>query len=221
MNKVILLCLSLFTIVFSQDFPDSWSQSYCTYDIGVAHAAATYSLGFGIDNYCIYERDNDTIAYDERRFDIFARLGLVKKIEMEIKYSYPTSGIVGIKYQLLENYIDGALKLGFGYMKGTRVGKITDYVFDFYSTFIFSKRFYKNVALYIAPKIIYSIHARDRQEHSDRAAVHIFQYGFCIGVALGKNFVILPETNWLYGDNEGVSYVVNQFGIGVDLKINQ
>lgn len=221
MKRVILSYLLLFAVLFSQDLPDSWSQSYCTYDVGAAHAPATYSLGFGIDNYCIYQHDNDTIAYDERRFDIFARLGLFKKIEMEIKYSYPTSGILGIKYQLLENYIDAALKLGFGYMKGTRVGTITDYVYDFYATFIFSKPFYKNAALYIAPKIIYSIHARDRQEHSDRAAVHIFQYGFGIGVALGKNFVLLPETNWLWGDNEGVSYIVNQFGIAVNLRINQ
>lgn len=219
MKRVMLLWLLLFAILFSQDFPDAWSQSYCTYDIGEAIEPGKYSFGFGIDNYCIYDRDHDTIAYDERRFDIFAKLGLFRKIEMEIKYSYPTTGIIAIKYHLLDEYIDAALKFGFGYMKGTRSGKITDYVFDFYPALILSKQFYKNWTLYFTPKIIYSIHARDRQEHSDRAPVYIFQYGFGIGVALGKNFVVLPETNWLWGDNEGVLYIVNQFGIGVNLKI--
>ena len=219
MRSLILLSFLLSLLLFSQDLPDSWSQSYGTYDIGIVYTSVAYSLGFALNNYCIYCHNGDTIAYDERRFDIFARLGVFKKTEMEIKYSYPTCGVVAIKYQFLEDYIDAALKLGFGYMKGTRAGLITDYVYDFYPTLIFSKNLYKSGMFYFAPKIIYSIHTRDRQEHSDRTPRHIFQYGFGIGFALGNNFVVFPETNWLWGNNEGLKYTVNQFGIGVNLKI--
>lgn len=224
MKISIIFHLSLCAFLFSQNFPSSWSQSYCTYDIAEVHESSEYSLGFGIDNYCIYNRPgehaNDTVAYDNREFDLFAKLGLFKRTEVEIKYSYPTSGLVAIKYQFLNKYIDGALKLGFGYMKGTRTGFITDYVFDFYPTLILSKNLYKEITFYIAPKIIFSIHTRDRQEQSDRKPIYIFQYGYGVGLSIGDKFSILPETNWLFGNNSGVLYTVHQFGVGVNLRIH-
>ena len=217
MKISIFLFLSFFATLFSQNLPISWSQSYCTFDIARVYKSGEYSIGFGIDNYCIYGLDS--LAYDERRFDIFAKLGLFKKSEIEIKYSYPTCGLIAIKYQFLNGYVNTAFKLGFGYMKGTKIGMITDYVFDFYPTLIFSKNFFKGVKVYYAPKIIYSIHVKDRQEHSDRAPRHIFQFGHSIGLSIGDKFSILPETNWLFGNNEGVKYTVQQFGLGVNLKI--
>ena len=104
-------------------------------------------------------------------------------------------------------------------MKGTRQGLVTDYVYDFYPTIIFSGNIKDSWQIYLAPKCIYSIYARDRQEHSNRRAVHIFQYGLGIGLAIGKQFLLLPESNWLLGNNSGTKYIVNQFGLGVELKI--
>jgi hypothetical protein len=105
-------------------------------------------------------------------------------------------------------------------MKGTRVNFITDYVFDFYPALILSKMLFKDVQVYYAPKIIYSIHPRDRQEHSTREPRNIFQYGHGIGIAFGRNFMIMLEGNWLFGDNESIDYTVNQFGIGVNLALH-
>jgi hypothetical protein len=219
---IIFILLSVF--LFSQDFPTSWSQSYGTYDVANVHECRHYSLGFSLNNYCIYQQQGehagDTIAYDERRFDIFAKIRLLKNTEFEIKYSYPTSGILSLKYQFLNSCIDGALKCGFGYMKGTRVGKITDYVFDFYPTLIFSKNLFKEVSIFLAPKIIYSIHLKDRQEQSEREPRYIFQYGYGLGFSLGEKFSIMPETNWLFGNDEGKLYTVHQFGVGVNVRIH-
>ena len=68
--------------LFSQDFPTSWSQSYGTYDVAHVHECGHYALGFSLNNYCIYQQQGehvgDTIAYDERRFDILAKIGLLK-----------------------------------------------------------------------------------------------------------------------------------------------
>jgi hypothetical protein len=219
MKKAIISLIAFSIPLFSHDFPLTWSQSYCTYDIAEALQSGEYSLGFGINNYCIWAPDGDTINYDERKFDIFANLGIFKHAEIEIKYSYLTSGLIAIKYQFFTKRISAAFKFGFGYMKGTRVNKITDYIFDFYPTLILSTHLTRNVALYFAPKAIYSLHIRDRQEQSDRAPGHIFQRGFGFGVAIGNEFSIRPETNWLFGNNEGVTYTVIQFGIGVNLKI--
>jgi hypothetical protein len=223
MKRAVILFLLLCSIIFSQDFPISWSQSYCTYDLANVHEPGHYSLGFSLDNYCIYtphgEHSNDTIAYDQRRFDIFAKLGLFNKTELEIKYSYPTSGIIAFKYRFIKGYVDLAFKLGFAYMKCTRIGKITDYVFDFYPTFILSKEVFKNVKIFLAPKIIYSIHIKDRQEHSEREPRYIFQYGYGFGFSIGDKFSIIPETNWLFGNNMGAIYSVHQFGLGINLNI--
>jgi hypothetical protein len=218
MKQLIILFLVSYSVVSAQNLPDSWSQSYCTYDIGETIEVGAYSLGFGVNNYCIYRLDS--LNYDERRFDLFAKIGILKNTEFEIKYSYPTSGLIAIKYQFLREITETAFKLGFSYMKGTRVNFITDYVYDFYPTLIVSKNLYKSIKFFIAPKIIYSIHTRDRQEHSEREPQHIFQYGFGLGFSIGKNFTLLPETNWLHGDNMGTEYIVNQFGLGVNLRIH-
>jgi len=210
----------MFVVLLGQNLPTSWSQSYCTFDLPETHAPGHYSMGFGIDNYCIFSRQDDTTAYDERRFDIFAKLGIFKKTELEIKYSYPTAGILAFKYRFAGGLFNAALKFGLGYMKGTRIGYITDYVFDFYPTIIFSKEISRKVKVYVAPKVIYSIHPRDRQEHSQRDPTHVFQYGFGLGMALGDRFVILPETNWLVGNVDETDYIVSQFGIAVNLVIN-
>lgn len=206
--------------IIAQNLPIGWAQSYCTYDNPEILGFGKYGLGFGIDNYCIYSGTSDTVAYDERRFDIWARLGILKKAELELKYSHPTAGLVSGKYKFFENFISSALKLGFGYMKGTRVGYITDYVYDFYCTILIDKRLNKAVKFIYAPKVIYSIHQRDRQEHSDRPPNFILQYGHCIGIALGEEIMFFPEANWLWGKNRETDYIVNQFGIGVNLKIN-
>ncbi|MEO0215722.1 MAG: hypothetical protein ABIL70_08760 [candidate division WOR-3 bacterium] len=220
MKKNLFIFLILLKISIAQNFPSSWSPSYCTYDVAQTLALSCYTMGFGIDNFCLYSKNNDSIAYDERRFDIWARLGIIKNTEFEIKYSYPTAGLISIKYLFLVQSIKTAFKSGFGYMKGTRVGFITDYVYDFYGTLLIEKALSKNIRFTYAPKAIYSLHTRDRQEHSTRPPRHIFQYGHCLSLSLGEKFVFIPEANWLWGDNEGTHYIVNQFGVGVNLKIN-
>jgi hypothetical protein len=221
---VYTICTIPFVFLSSQDFPTSWSQSYGVYDVANVHECGHYSLGFSLNNYCIYQQQGehvgDTISYDERRFDIFAKIGVFKNAEFEIKYSHPTSGILSLKYQFLSSFIDGALKFGCGYMKGTRVGKITDYVFDVYPILIFSKDLFKGVKIFLAPKIIYSIHLKDRQEPSDREPRYIFQYGYGLGLSLGDRFSLMPETNWLFGNDEGKLYTVHQFGVGVTARIH-
>ncbi|MGB7055427.1 MAG: hypothetical protein WBE28_08925 [bacterium] len=220
MKNILILSMLVVFSLLGQNLPVSWSQSYCTYDLAETHDIGQYSLGFGIDNYCIFSRVGDTTAFDERRFDIFAKLGVLKNAELEVKYSYPTAGVVAVKYRFYENFLHAALKFGIGYMKGTRTGYITDYVFDFYPTLIFSKNMYRKINIYFAPKLIYSIHPRDRQEHSLREPTHIFHYGFGLGMAFGDRFRILPEINWLYGSVNEADYIISQFGIGLDLLIN-
>ncbi len=202
-----------------EDLPNSWSQSYSTYDRAGTKGAGHYAIGFGINNYCIYCKNGDTLNYDQRRFDLFAGYGLFKNIDFELKFSWPTAGIVSIKYRFIDASINGALKLGVGYMKGTREKIITDYVYDFYPTLIFSSHLNKSIQFFAAPKIIYSIHTRDRQEHSNRSPRYIFQYGLGIGITFGNEFLIIPESNWLLGNNSGTSYIVNQFGLGIEFKI--
>lgn len=219
MKRIVVLLLLFFITLFSQALPDSWSQSYCTYDIAEVNAPGYYSFGFAVDNFALYSNDPDTVAYDERRFDLFAKLGIFRWLEVELKYSSPTAGLVAGKYQFLSGTVNAAFKLGFGYMKGTRIGYITDYVFDFYPTLIVSTKLYKEIGLYLAPKCIYSIHPRDTREHSNREPRHIFQYGYGIGLIIGNSFRIMPEANWVFGNNRGLKYTVNQFGIGVTLKI--
>jgi hypothetical protein len=215
-----MLSILIFVPLFGQNLPVSWSQSYCTFDLAETHNPGQYSLGFGIDNYCIFSREGDTTAYDERRFDIFAKVGVMANSEIEVKYSYPTAGVIAFKYQFFRNPLQAAFKLGFGYMKGTRVGYITDYVFDFYPTLILNRRIRRSIRVYIAPKMIYSFHPRDRQEHSLREPTHIIHYGFGLGMAFGDRFRILPEFNWLFGNVNEADYIVSQFGIGVNLMIN-
>ena len=205
--------------LFCQDLPLEWSQVYSTYDIAGVHDPGDYSIGFAINNYTLYGSPSDSTAYDTRRFDIYARVGIFKNTELEIKFASPTSGNIAGKYKLWSGYLDLAVKFGFGYMKGTRVNFITDYVFDFYPTLLLTKKISDKVRIYYAPKIIYSIHPRDRQEHSNREPRYIFQYGHGIGVVIGNDFMIMPEGNRLFGDNEGIDYTVNQFGLGVNLRI--
>ncbi len=210
----------IFFVLFAQNLPDVWSQSYCTYDVARVCEPGVYSFGFALDNFALYTNDPDTISYDTRRFDLFAKLGVLKRFEIEIKYSSPTAGVVAGKYQFLSGSVDAAVKMGFGYMKGTRTGFVTDYVFDFYPILMVSSKFYKEMGFYFAPKCIYSIHPRDTREHTQREPRQIFQYGYGIGLTIGNRFTFMPEANWLFGDNEGVKYTVNQFGIGVNLKID-
>lgn len=221
MKKTLCLVALIIVAAGGQDWPNTWSQSYGTYDAAAAAPPGVYALGFSVNNYCLYNDrdDEDTIAFDERKFDLWARIGLLPDLEFELKYSSPTCALLGIKYQLGHGTWIPAMKFGVGYMKGTREGAITDYVYDFYPTAIVEKRFSGGVRVYLAPKAIFSIHARDRQEHTSRPHRFISQYGFTLGIALGGDFAVLPETNWLWADNEGVDYIVNQFGIGVSVRI--
>lgn len=221
MKPIIFLALAgIFISLTAQNLPHTWSQSYGTFDRAAVCRPGSYALGFSIDNYCLYDpgRD-DSVAYDERRFDLWARLGLFRNAEFELKFSSPTCAVLGMKYRFLDGGIAAAVKFGFGYMKGTRINYLTDYVYDFYPTLLFSTRRIGPIRFNLAPKMIYSIHQRDRQEHTTRPLRHIIQYGFGAGVELGEGFTIRPETNWLWADNEGVTYVVNQYGIGVDILI--
>jgi len=206
-------------IILDQNLPIVWSQSYCTYDEACVLNPGKYSIGFGVDNYYIYSGTNDTIPYDERRFDIWTRAGIFKKLEFELKYSYPTAGVISIKYHLFDKFINSSFKFGFGYMKGTRINYITDYVYDFYGTLFLEKDIICGIKFLYAPKIIYSMHYHDRQEHSTRPPRYILHLGHCFGFYLGTKFVFMPEINWLWGNNNGIKYMVNQFGIGVNLKI--
>lgn len=208
-------------MLLGQQLPLEWSQSYSTYDIAGVHDPGAYSFGFAIDNYALYSSSSDSIAYDTRRFDIFARIGVFKNFEFEIKFSSPTSGVIAGKYKFWSGFLDAAFKIGFGYMKGTRIGFLTDYVFDFYPTLFFTRKISEKIKIYYAPRIIYSVHPRDRQEHSTREPRDIFQFGHGLGIAIGDDFMIMPEGNWLFGDNEGVKYTVNQFGLGVSLRLRQ
>jgi hypothetical protein len=219
LTLTILALAGIFTSPASQNLPQTWSQSYGTFDRAPACAAGSYALGFSVNNYCLYDPRDDSTAYDERRFDIWARTGLFRNAEFELKYSSPTCAVVGFKYCFLNGSFFGAFKLGFGYMKGTRVNYLTDYIYDFYPALLLTTRRLGPVRFMLAPKMIYSIHQRDRQEHTTRPLRQIVQYGFGAGLELGEGFTIHPETNWLWADNEGVTYVVNQFGIGVDFLI--
>ncbi len=201
----------------AQFLPDVWSQSYCTYDVAEALAENGYSLGFSIDNYCLWSHDPESTSYDERRFSLFAHIAIARRLECGIKYSYPTSGILEVKYQYLSAPLNGAVKLGIGYMKGTRIGFITDYVFDIYPVLMFDTPITSKIGVYFAPKVIYSIHLRDRQEHSTRPPNYLFQYGLGLGFYFGDRFMIMPESNWLRGRKEG-DYTVNQFGIAAKLR---
>ncbi len=207
-------------LIIGQNLPITWSQSYCTYDEASVLNSGEYSIGFGVDNYCIYSGTNDTIAYDERRFDIWARTAILKNLEFELKYSYPTAGVISIKRQLFKKFISSAFKFGFGYMKGTRVSYITDYVYDFYGTLFLEKEFFPELRFLYAPKFIFSMHYRDRQEHSTRPPRYISHLGHCFGLSLGRKFIFLPEINWLWGNNKDTEYMVNQFGLGINIKID-
>jgi hypothetical protein len=210
----------LILFIINQNLPITWSQSYSTYDCASVLKQKEYSIGFGIDNYCIYSGTNDTIAYDERRFDIWAKKGLGRKFEIGLKYSYPTAGLISIKKQFLDKALKCAFKFSFGYMKGTRVGYITDYVYDFYGYLFLERGLAKGMKFVYTPKFIYSMYYRDRQEHSDRKPRYITHIGHCLGLNLGEGFEFIPEINWLWGKNEETNYMVNQFGIGVNLIIN-
>uniref|UniRef100_A0A7C4XUX3 Outer membrane protein beta-barrel domain-containing protein n=1 Tax=candidate division WOR-3 bacterium TaxID=2052148 RepID=A0A7C4XUX3_UNCW3 len=218
-SEIIYLLLAILLPKIFYGLPDSWSQSYCTYDLVQRLDVNEYAIGFGIDNFCLYSKTGDSIAYDERRFDIWAGLGILPKTEIEIKYSYPTAGLFSIKHVFLNKSMRGAIKPGFGYMKGTRSGFITDYVYDFYGTVILERTIFYKIRFLLAPKMVFSIHTRDRQEHSTRPPRYILQYGFGLGTALGERLIFQPETNWLWGNNQGINYIVNQFGIGVNIKI--
>jgi hypothetical protein len=212
----IFLIPLLGAVVSAQNLPITWSQSYGTYDIAAPYPSGSYGLGLGIDNFCLYN-DPDSTSYDERRFDLWARFGLFRRAELEAKYSYPTAALISLKYLSLTHHRfgDASLKLGAGYMKGTREGMITDYVYDLYPSIMLSTRAFRSTVIYLAPKIIFSIHTRDIQEHTDRPAREIFQYGYGAGCAFGNAFKVMIESNWCWGNNEGVHYMVNQFGIGV------
>ncbi len=220
MQRITFLLSFFMCTIFSQSLPDTWSQSYCTYESAVSYIPGDYAFGFSINNFTLYTYDPDSFSYDTRRFDLFGRVGVFKNGEFEIKYSSPTCGVVSLKYQFWKSPIDAAFKFGFGYMKGTRRGFVTDYVFDFYPTFILTKKITEKIRLFYAPKIIYSIHLRDRQEHSERPPRYIFQYGHGLGLVIGDKFSILPESNWLFSDNMGIKYTVNQFGLGVIFKFS-
>jgi hypothetical protein len=210
----------IFSLLSAQSLPSEWSQSYSTFDCAPVHVPGSYSLGFGIDNYALYGAEPDSVSYDTRRFDIFAHVGVFKNAELELKFSYPTNGIIAIKYLILNGWADASLKFGFSYMKGTRSSYMTDYVFDFYPTCIITKAISKGICIYVAPKIIYSMYPRDRQEHSDREPRNILQYGHGIGMMFGEEFQVMIEGNWLFGNNEGLHYTVNQYGIGVNALIH-
>ena len=216
---LVLAGAGIFISLSAQNLPQTWSQSYGTYDEPAVGKTGSYALGLSFNNYCLYDPRGDSVAYDERRFDLWARLGLFKNAEFELKFSSPTCAILSMKYRFLDGRMAGAFKLGLGYMKGTRANYLTDYVYDIYPTFLFSTPRLGPLRIIAAPKIIYSIHQRDRREHTTRPVRQIIQYGFGAGLELGGEFSIRPETNWLWADNEGVTYIVNQFGIGVNVLI--
>jgi hypothetical protein len=218
-QRISILFVVTICAAFCQHLPLEWSQAYGTYDVAHVHDPGEYSFGFAINNYALYGAAEDSVAYDTRRFDLFAKVGVFKNTEFEIKFASPTSGVIAGKYNFWSGFLDAAFKFGIGYMKGTRSNYVTDYVFDVYPTMILSTVVYKTIGVFYAPKLIYSIHTRDRQEHSDRAPRQIFQYGHCLGIYTTGDFSFMCEGNWLSGNNEGVKYVVNQFGLGIYIKI--
>ncbi len=204
---------------FGQNLPITWSQSYGTYDLSRACRRGSYAVGFGVNNFALYAPSDDSVAYDERRFDLWAKYGLDQDWEFELKYSHPTCLVLALKHQLMVHPVAAAAKLGFGYMKGTRANYLTDYVYDLYPGVIMDHALAGPFRIYAAPRAIFSIHQKDRQEHTKRPLRFIQQYGFGLGVRAEGDFAVALESNWFWANNEGVTYIVNQFGIGINAVI--
>jgi len=217
--QIILACAGFFVILSGQTLPITWSQCYGTYDQPQVCLSGSYALGFGVNNFAMYDPDNDSVAYDERRFDIWGKYGLGQGWEFELKYAYPTCLVMAAKREFLSFPLGAAAKLGFGYMKGTRSNYLTDYVYDIYPGFILDRVITGSLRVYASPRAIISIHQKDRQEHTTRPMRFITQYGFGLGLRLGGDFAVATESNWFWANNEDVTYIVNQFGIGINAII--
>ncbi len=219
---IILALAGFFVMMPGQNLPITWSQCYGTYDQSQALRSGSYALGFGINNFALYDPPydlSDSVAYDERRFDIWGKYGLGRGWEFELKYASPTCLVMSAKRQLMTGPLGAAAKLGFGYMKGTRSNYLTDYVYDIYPGFILDRVITGSLRVYASPRALISIHQKDRQEHTTRPLRSITQYGFGLGLRLGSDFAVATESNWFWANNDGATYIVNQFGIGVNAAI--
>lgn len=205
--------------LWGQNLPITWSQSYGSYDLARACRQGSYALGFGVNNFALYDPSDDSVAFDERRFDIWGKYGLGHQWEFELKYSHPTCLVLATKHELTALPFGSAVKLGFGYMKGTRANYLTDYVYDIYPGLILDHALAGPIRICVSPRAIFSIHQKDRQEHTQRPLRFIWQYGFGLGVRTEGDFAVALESNWFWANNEGVTYIVNQFGIGLNAVI--
>ncbi len=166
-------------------------------------------LGFGTSNFCIWGRPEDTLSYDTRTVDIFGRLGIGKKFEIEWRYGYPKAGRIALKKQLLSRYIKISPVLGFGYMKCSMredsiytrkwLGEkfaVTYYMFDFYGELRFGKEIAEWIELITGVRYIHSFYYEENKidEYNTK------NMGGFIALSIGTDkFRFIPEVNHYYG----------------------
>jgi hypothetical protein len=218
---VILLLLTLVTAEDNQVIFD-WGAvpSYSNYDLAPTLKPGTYKIGFTTNNFYLFASLKDTISYDLRTLDLFARMGLTEKLDFGLKYSSPRAGLVSVKYQFLSRPIASSFSIGFGYMKATRVVRpvnLTYYLFDIYPSILFTKRVSRNFGFYGSLKSIISRYAEE--DNSDNWTV--FHYGGGIGLLFGpERFHFMVETDYYKAlTNKKTTFIAGQSGIGVEAQL--
>jgi len=146
------------------------------------------------------------------------RYGLLKKVEFALKYSYPATALVRLKYELKKQPLAIAAEFGIGHYKITNQDYKTDYVIDLYPGIIFEKKIYKQFSFYFAPKFIYSFYIADRFAYPPRIpwqTERCYQYGYSWGFAMGHKTIFNLENNWYWSKYEKVKYKVHQIGFAI------
>ncbi len=193
--------------------------SYSTYELAPTLKPGTYKIGFATNNFYIFGDLADTVSYDLRTVDLFARMGLTERIDFGIKYSSPRAGLVSVKYQFLTRPIASSFSLGFGYMKATRVVRpdnLTYYLFDVYPALQFTKRFGSNFGCYGSIKSIISRYVEE-DKSDDWTVIH---YGAGLGLLFGpERFHFMVEADYYKAQtNKHTTYIAGQSGIGVETQ---
>ncbi len=209
--------------LFSQFLQHDWTQSYSTHETARVLNKEEFALCFGINNYFLAWSDDST-AYDLLTFDIMIRYGIFKDFEFALKYSYPATALVRVKYGILKKPVSIAAEFGIGHYKLTNQDYKTDYIIDLYPGIILEKHLYKGISIFTAPKFIYSFYIADRFAGPPRIpwkTEHCYQYGYAWGIAWGNTKTIFNlENNWYWSKYEKVSYKVHQIGFGITRFFN-
>ena len=124
----------------------------------------------------------DSTGYDLLIYDIMVRYGLFKNFEIALKYSYPSSALIRVKFGLINKPISIATEFGIGQYKLTNKDYKTDYIIDLYPGIILEAKIYKQLSFYFTPKLIYSFYIADRFSKTPRVpweTKKCIQYGYC------------------------------------------